>query len=43
MRNVNEIKILFFEKICKIAKPTARMTKRAKTQQSKIIYNFANE
>lgn len=27
MRNVNEIKILFFEKICKIAKPTARMTK----------------
>lgn len=43
MRNVNEIKILFFEKICKIAKSTARMTKRAKTQQSKIIYNFANE
>ena len=40
MRNVNEIKILFYEKICKIDKPTARMTKRVKTQQSKIIYNF---
>lgn len=45
MRNVNKIKILFFERICKIDKPTARMTKtkRVKMSQSKIIYNFAND